>query len=182
MLRAAGRYGDAYYPAFPHRPKDYAQRLEAVRSAASDAGRDPMAITPALFIFAVPGRSRDDVDGALDSEVIKSAALNAPDEMWGRHGVQHPLGAGFSGAQDILPQDMDEETALAHVAKVPPSLMREIALNGTADEMVEQAAQWRDCGVRHMVVANIGVMQRSFKKGMTTMAPFAKLVRALKKL
>jgi phthiodiolone/phenolphthiodiolone dimycocerosates ketoreductase len=182
MLRAAGRYGDAYYPAFPHRPKDYAQRLEAVRSAASDAGRDPMAITPALFIFAVPGRSRDDVDQALDSEVIKSSALNASDEMWGRHGVQHPLGAGFSGAQDILPQDMDEETALAHVAKVPPSLMREVVLNGTPDEMVEQAAQWRDCGVRHMVVANVAPMQRSLKKGLASMASFATFIRALKRL
>ena len=130
----------------------------------------------------MPGRSRDDVDEALDSEVIKATALNASDEVWGRHGVQHPLGAGFSGAQDILPQGMDEETALAHVAKVPPSLMREIVLNGTPDEIVEQAAQWRDCGLRYMVVANIGVMQRSLKKGLATMAPFAKLVRALKKL
>jgi phthiodiolone/phenolphthiodiolone dimycocerosates ketoreductase len=182
MLRAAGRYGDGYFPAFPHRPKDYAQRLEAVRSAASDAGRDPMVITPALFIFAVPGRTRDDVDEALGSEVIKSIALNASDEVFGRHGVQHPLGAGFAGAQDILPHGIDEETALAHVAKVPPSLMREIVLNGTPDEIVEQAAQWRDCGVRHMVVANVGVMQRSLKKGLATLAPFAQLVRALKRL
>lgn len=182
MLRAAGRYGDGYFPAFPHRPKDYAQRLETVRSAASDAGRDPMAITPAVLIFVMPCRSRDDVDEALDSEVIKSMALNASDEVWGRHGVEHPLGKGFSGAQDILPQGLDEETALAHVAKVPPSLMREILLHGTVDQMVEQAAQWRDCGVKHMVLANIGILQRSMKKGVATMAPFAKLVRALKRL
>jgi phthiodiolone/phenolphthiodiolone dimycocerosates ketoreductase len=77
---------------------------------------------------------------------------------------------------------MDEETALAHVAKVPPSLMREIVLNGTPDEVVEQAAQWRDCGVRYMVIANIGVIQRSLKKGLSTMAPFAKVVRSLKRL
>jgi phthiodiolone/phenolphthiodiolone dimycocerosates ketoreductase len=182
MLRAAGRYGDGYFPAFPHRPKDYAQRLEAVRSAASDGGRDPAAITPALFIFVVPGRTRDDVDEALDSELIKAMALNASDEVWGRHGIQHPLGAGFSGAQDILPHDMDEQTALAHVAKVPPSLMREIVLNGTPDEVVEQAAEWRDCGVRHMVIANTGPMQRTMKKGLATIAPFAKVVRALKRL
>jgi phthiodiolone/phenolphthiodiolone dimycocerosates ketoreductase len=182
MLRAAGRYADAYFPAFPHRPKDYAQRLEAVRSAASDAGRDPMAITPALMIFVVPGRSRDDADEALDSEILRSFALNASDEMFGRHGVQHPMGAGFAGAQDILPQGIDEATALAHVAKVPMSLMREIVLNGTADEMVQQAAQWRDCGVNYMVLVNAGVMQRSLRKGLTTLAPFAKLLRGLKKL
>jgi phthiodiolone/phenolphthiodiolone dimycocerosates ketoreductase len=118
----------------------------------------------------------------LDSELIKAMALNASDEVWGRHGVQHPLGAGFSGAQDILPHGMDEQTALAHVAKVPPSLMRETVLNGTPDEVVEQAAEWRDCGVRYMVIANTGPIQRSMKKALATIAPFAKVVRALKRL
>src|ERR1700759_1981210 len=80
MLRAAGRYGDGYFPAFPHRPVDYKQRLDAVRSAASDAGRDPMSITPALLIFVVTGRTRDDVEEALDSERVRLMALNAPDE------------------------------------------------------------------------------------------------------
>ena len=55
MLRAAGRYGDGYFPGFPHRPQDYAQRLEVVRAAASDAGRDPMSIIPAVWLF---GRHR----------------------------------------------------------------------------------------------------------------------------
>ena len=56
MLRAVGRYGDGYFPAFPHTPQEYAERLEAVRAAASDAGRDPMAITPAIFLFTFAGR------------------------------------------------------------------------------------------------------------------------------
>ena len=67
MLRATGRYGDAWFPGFPQRPQDYAQRLEVIRAAASDAGRDPMSITPALQIMVVTGRSRDAVDAALDS-------------------------------------------------------------------------------------------------------------------
>jgi len=182
MLRAAGRYGDGYFPSFFHRPKDYAQRLEVVRAAASDAGRDPMAITPALALFAVTGQSRDDVDEALESEVIRSFALTASDEVFGRHGTQHPMGAGFSGAQDILPHGIDEETALSHVAQVPPSLTREIYLNGTPNEILEQAAQWRDCGVRYVVIVNIGIMQRSLKKGLATLAPFIKVLRGLKRL
>jgi phthiodiolone/phenolphthiodiolone dimycocerosates ketoreductase len=141
-----------------------------------------MAITPALVLFAVTGQSGDDVDKALESEVIKSFALNASDEVFGRHGVQHPMGAGFSGAQDILPHGIDEETALSHVAQVPPSLVREIYLNGTPEEVLEQAAQWRDSGVRYMVVANIGIMQRSLKKGLASVAPFMKVLRALKRL
>ena len=154
MLRAAGRYGDGYFPGFPHRPKDYAQRLEVVRAAASDAGRDPMSIVPGRVASVVTGRSRDDVDEALDSELIRAVALTASDEIFARHGAQHPLGAGFSGAQDLLPHDIDEPTALSHVAQIPPTLLREIVLNGTPDEVIEQAAQWRDCGVRYMVLMN----------------------------
>ena len=55
MLRATGRYGDAWFPGFAHRPKDYAQRLEVIRSAASDAGRDPMSITPAFWMPVFAG-------------------------------------------------------------------------------------------------------------------------------
>jgi phthiodiolone/phenolphthiodiolone dimycocerosates ketoreductase len=182
MLRAAGRYGDAYFPGFPHRPVDYKQRLDVVRSAASDAGRDPMSIIPALLMFAVTGRTRDEVDEAFDSEVFRAFGLNASDEVFARHGAQHPLGAGFAGAQDLLPHGMDEQTALSHVADIPSSLVREMLLNGTPDEVIEQAAQWRDCGVRYMVVANVSFMQRSLRKGLTSVMPFNKIVRGLKKL
>jgi phthiodiolone/phenolphthiodiolone dimycocerosates ketoreductase len=182
MLRAAGRYGDAYFPGFPHRPVDYKQRLDVVRSAASDVGRDPMSIIPAVQLFVVTGRTRDDVDEALDSEVIRVIGLNASDEIFARHAAQHPLGAGFAGTQDLLPHDMDEQTALSHVADIPSSLVREILLTGTPDEVIEQAAQWRDCGARYMVLVNASVLQRSLRKGMTSVTPFNKIVRGLKKL
>ncbi|MGH3584425.1 MAG: LLM class flavin-dependent oxidoreductase, partial [Mycobacterium sp.] len=82
MLRAAGRYADGYFPGFPHSPQEYARRLEVVRTAASDAGRDPMAITPAMWILVVTGRSRSEVDEALESEVIRAGGLLASDEFF----------------------------------------------------------------------------------------------------
>jgi phthiodiolone/phenolphthiodiolone dimycocerosates ketoreductase len=182
MLRAAGRYGDAYFPGFAHRPVDYQQRLDVVRSAASDVGRDPMSIIPAIELFVVTGRNRDDVDEALDSELLRALALNVSDEVFASHGVQHPLGAGFAGAQDMLPHDMDEQTALSHVADVPSSMLREYLLNGTPDEVIEQAAHWRDSGVQYAVLANMSVLQRSLRKGLTSVGPFNKIVRGLKKL
>src|SRR5207245_2366394 len=83
----------------------------------------------------------------------------------GRHGARRPIGAGFSGAQDLLPVNMDEHTGLSHVAQVPPALLRETTLTGTPDEVLERAAQWRDCGVRYMVLANAGPLQRRLRKG-----------------
>ncbi|HZE15815.1 MAG TPA: LLM class flavin-dependent oxidoreductase, partial [Mycobacterium sp.] len=143
---------------------------------------DPLSITPATIRYVVTGRSHDEVDEALDSEVLRATGLNASDEIFARHGAQHPLGAGFAGAQDLLPHDMDEQTALSYVADIPSSLMREVLLNGTPDEVIEQAAQWRDCGVRYIVLANLSFMQRSLRKGLTSVQPFNKIVRGLKKL
>jgi phthiodiolone/phenolphthiodiolone dimycocerosates ketoreductase len=77
---------------------------------------------------------------------------------------------------------MDEQTALSHVATVPSSLMREMLLNGTPDEVIEQAAQWRDCGVRYIVLVNASVMQRSLRKALASAMPFNKIVRGIKKL
>jgi phthiodiolone/phenolphthiodiolone dimycocerosates ketoreductase len=182
MLRAVGRYGDGFFPGFPHSPQEYASRLDVVRSAASDAGRDPMSIVPAMWLFVVTGRTSADVDEALGSEVVKALGLTASDEYFAEHGAQHPLGVGFSGAQDILPQDWDEQTALSYTKKVPTELLRHMLLAGTPDEIIGQAAEWRDHGVRYIVLANVTAMQRSVVKGVLANPAFFKIVRGIKKL
>jgi phthiodiolone/phenolphthiodiolone dimycocerosates ketoreductase len=55
-------------------------------------------------------------------------------------------------------------------------------LAGTPDEVIDQAAEWRDNGVRYMIVANAGGLQRSLGKGMASAVPFAKVMRGLRKL
>ena len=116
MLRATGRYGDAWVPIVLVRPTDYSRALEGVRAAASDAGRDPMSITPAAVRGVITGRNRDDVDEALDSVIVKMTALGVPAEAWARHGVEHPMGADFAGVQDLIPQTMDKQTVLSYMA------------------------------------------------------------------
>jgi phthiodiolone/phenolphthiodiolone dimycocerosates ketoreductase len=182
MLRATGRYADAWFPAFPQRPHEYEQGLEVVRTAACDAGRDPMSITPAVWLFVSTGRTRDDVEEALNSDIAKSFALNISAENWARHGAQHPLGETFSGAQDLIPQTMDENTVLSYTAQVPVSLLQEAILAGTPDEVIDQAAQWRDHGVRYIVVFNISTLQPSLRKGLAASFPLAAILRGLKKL
>ena len=182
MLRATGRYADGWVPAGVARPQDYAQGLEVVRTAASDAGRDPMALTPALLLGVVTGRSDDDVEVALNSDAAKMYGLAAPAEAWTRHGLQHPLGADFAGFQDIQPHTLDEQTALSYTAQVPTSLLKEWYLTGTPDRVLEQAADWRDHGVRHLIVINVSGLQPSLRKGMAASLPLAQILRGLKKL
>lgn len=182
MLRAVGRYADGFYPGAPHRPPEYAQRLAAVREAASDAGRDPMSIVPALWMGVVTGRSAAEVDEALESEMVKAWSLNATDEVFARHGAQHPLGVGFTGGQDILPQDWDEQTTLSYLKGVSPAVQRDTALVGTVREVIDQVAEWRDCGVRYIVLAHLSPLQRSLRNGLAAAVPFHQIVRGLKRL
>jgi len=182
MLRVVGRYADGYFPAFPHRPEEYARRLEAVRAAASDAGRDPMAIVPAILMPILTGLSRDDIDEALESDVLKTAALSASDEFFAQHGAQHPLGVGFIGGQDLLPQTLDELTVLSHIKGITPAFLRSMMLTGTPDEVIEQAAEWRDCGVRHLVASNISFLQPRLRNGFASTVPFFRIMRRLRKL
>ncbi|NKZ11394.1 LLM class flavin-dependent oxidoreductase [Mycolicibacterium septicum DSM 44393] len=182
MLRATGRYGDAWFPGFAHRPEDYAARLEIVRSAASDAGRDPMSITPAVWIPVITASSRDAVDEALDSMSVRAWSLNAPAEFYAHYGAEHPMGAGYAGMQDHVAFTMDEQTITEKAAQVPGDVVRNMILNGSPADVLEQAAVWRDHGVRHLVVVNFGPMGPSLRTGLATLLPFNTVVRRLKRL
>lgn len=182
MLRITGRYADAWVPFIVSRPEDYARGLEALRTAASDAGRDPMAITPALNRAVVTARSRDEVDEALSGVLVKAWALSAPAEVWARHGVQHPLGADFSGVQDLVPQMIDKQTALSYADRVPLSLMKEICFHGTPTDVLDQVAQWRADGLRYLLVINVSQLNPSVRKGLAATGPFLSVLRGLKKL
>jgi phthiodiolone/phenolphthiodiolone dimycocerosates ketoreductase len=182
MLRAAGRYADAWFPGFLSRPEQYAQGLQAVQTAASDAARDPRTIVAAGFLNIITGRNADAVEEALDSTLVKTWALNVSAEAWSRHGAEHPLGANFSGAQDNMPQKLGAQTALTLTEKTPPSLLREIFITGTPRDIVDQVAQWRDHGLRYAVVANASILQRNLRKGMMTTGPLATILRSLRKL
>ena len=182
MLRATGRYADAWFPGMVSRSRDYALGLEAVKTAASDAGRDPASITPALSIYIATGSSRDDVDEMLNSTAAKALALSLPGKTWTDHGMHHPLGHDFSGAQDLIPQTLDEHTVLSSTKDIPISLLKNSVLAGTPREVIDQAAEWRDHGVRYLVANNVSVLQPKLGKALLASAPFFKILRGLKKL
>jgi phthiodiolone/phenolphthiodiolone dimycocerosates ketoreductase len=182
MLRLTGRYADAWIPVIMMRPTDYPAGLEVIRSAASDAGRDPMSILPATGLFVFTGRSRDEVDEALNTPFAKTFAFLVPGKEWAQHGAQHPLGADFTGFQDLLPQVLDKETVLSYINDVPVSLLKDNLLTGTPDDVIDQAAVWRDHGLRYAVLVNASSMQPSLRRGLAAGLPFAKIVRGMRKL
>nr|WP_234711934.1 LLM class flavin-dependent oxidoreductase [Mycolicibacterium setense] len=182
MLKATGRYADAWFPAAVVHPKDYAAGLDVVRAAASDAGRDPMSIVPASLVMVVTGRSRDEVDETLGSQLSRAFALNIPAKEWSRHGARHPFGDDFTGMQDLIPQTLDEQDVLAATKDVPRSLLTASILNGTPAEVLEQAAELRDAGLRYAVVVNMSAAQPDMRRGMAASVPFVRILRQLRKL
>ena len=182
MLGITGRYADAWFPGLLSHPSDYAAGLELVRTAASNAGRDPGAVTPALSLFVVTGRRRDDVEQTLSSTAAKALALNIPAEAWVKHGRQHPLGPDFAGAQDLIPQTLDEATLLSCVNSVPTALLEDALLVGTPDEVIDHVAKLRDHGLRHLVLSNVSILQPSLRKGLATTMPFMSILRGLRRL
>jgi phthiodiolone/phenolphthiodiolone dimycocerosates ketoreductase len=182
MLRATGRYADGWFPGAVYQPEEYAAALDVVRTAASGAGRDPLSIVPASYVFVVTGRSRDEVDEALGSQLIRAFALIIPAAEWARHGGRHPFGDDFMGMQDIIPQTLDEETVLAATKDVPESLLRQSFFTGTPDDVVDQAARLRDSGLRYAVLFNLSFAQPNMKRSMAATVPFTRILRQLRKL
>lgn len=60
--------------------------------------------------------------------------------------------------------------------------MRDICLNGTPDERLEQVAEWRDCGVRYVVLANLSFLRVQPTERPRLGPPFNQIVRRLRKL
>jgi phthiodiolone/phenolphthiodiolone dimycocerosates ketoreductase len=141
-----------------------------------------MAITPAFWIPVLSAASGDTVDEILNSTVVKAWALNAPAEFFAQHGAEHPMGASFAGMQDHVAFTMDDRTIREKAAQVPLSVVKGMMLTGTPDDVLDQAAVWRDHGVRHIVVVNFGPMGPALRTGVATMLPFNTVVRRLKKL
>ena len=55
-------------------------------------------------------------------------------------------------------------------------------MQGTPEEILDQAAQFRDHGLRYLVVPNFSMVQPSLRKGIASSLPIAKILRGLRKL
>jgi phthiodiolone/phenolphthiodiolone dimycocerosates ketoreductase len=60
--------------------------------------------------------------------------------------------------------------------------MKELTFNGTANEVLEQIADWRNHGLRYVLLINGSVLNRRLRKSLATNLPYVKVLRGLKKL
>ena len=156
MLRLTGRYGDGWYPTAVVSPHEYATKLATVRAAATDAGRNPASITPALHRFTVIGATEQEARAMLETKVIRALGLMAPADLWRQAGAVHPFGEHFNALVDFVPDHYDRQTMDEAIAAVPAALMTEGPLLwGTPKQVVAKLRAFGDAGLRHVVLAPV---------------------------
>ncbi|TGD90873.1 LLM class flavin-dependent oxidoreductase [Mycolicibacterium sp. CH28] len=180
MLDLTGRYGDGWYPTAVVSPDEYAAKLDVVRKAARDAGRDPASITPALHRFVVVGQTEAQVRAMLDTKAIRALGLMAPAGLWRQAGATHPFGEHFNPLVDFVPDRYDRQTMDDAIAAVPSRLLTEgPVLWGTPEQVVAKLRSFQTAGLRHVVLAPVSglVSRRAALYGLRATGKIARALR-----
>jgi phthiodiolone/phenolphthiodiolone dimycocerosates ketoreductase len=179
MLRLTGTYGDGWYPTFPMSPEVYAGKLATVRGAAESAGRDADAITPAMQAFVVIGGTEAEARRLFESKALRYASLLMSDAVWKRQGLTHPLGEGFRGMIDLVPQQMSREQVEDAIARVPGEQLAGEAIWGTPSMVADKLQALGDAGMRHVVLVPLSAMV-SRRAAVTTVRGMFSVARRLR--
>lgn len=155
MLDITGRYGDGWLPAYPMDPSEYKEKLALIHKSADKAGRDPQSIVAAYWMYAIVAESHEAAHQILASPLAGALALVASSAQWERGGRQHPLGAGFQGLSDYVPEWYSKKELDAALAQYDPGIFHDQLVHGTPDEVVAQIEPYSDAGLEHAVFANI---------------------------
>jgi len=157
MIEIAGRYADGWWPAGAWTPEDYAAKLQALRSAAERAGRDPDAIVPAYIQICLIG---DDSELAkiLDAPLVKSLIMQFPADALKARGYEHPLGQSWRGYQDINPAVLPRERIIDMLAKTRPEMLLAMTPHGTPKQVARIVKGYVDAGLRVPKIMDYGGM------------------------
>ncbi len=157
MLDITGRYADGWWPAGSWTPEEYAERLGVVRASADRAGRDPMAIVPALIQTTLMG---DDAELAeiMQAPLIKAYVLQIPASLMRTHGYEHPMGPEWRGYQDIDPAVLPRERIVAMLDKVRPEMILSILPHGSPQKVARMLKGFVDAGLRVPKILDYGGM------------------------
>ena len=158
MLRLTGRYGDGWYPAIPMTPDQYATNLATIRKAAANAGRDPMAITPGFSMFYAVAASETEAEQLLNSPPLRFFALLTPHSFWAQLGHPHPLGEGFRGGIDFIPQRYEGPEILEAMAAVPTEVLAKTVVWGTPTQVTDQISELVNVGLRHVTLVSMSAL------------------------
>lgn len=157
MLGITGRHADGWWPMGAYTPEDYAAKLGVVREAAERAGRDPMAIVPAITQICLIGDD-DEVAEMLQAPLVKSIVLLLTAEDLRAFGYDHPMGQSWRGVMDFDPVRLSREKMLDFCRDVDTNAIRDIFPCGTPQQVAQQMKGFVDAGMRVFKLMEYGGM------------------------
>ena len=146
MLRIAGRHADGWWPTGSDGPEEYAEKLEVVRRAADEAGRDPGAIVPAKMVVCLLGEP-DEIEEMLRRPLVRSLVLQLTAESLARRGFDHPMGPRWRGIQDIEPDKLSRERLQRLFDEVDTDAILSAVPHGTPEDVARQVLALHDAGL-----------------------------------
>ena len=158
MLRITGTYADGWYPALPLDAAGYESKLKTIHEAARTAGRYPSNFTGGMSLFFIVAPTKEAAREALSTPMARFYALLSPDYYWQEFGAEHPLGKGFRGMIDIIPQDYSRQELLAAMEKVPEDLTAMVVPWGTPDDIIAYLKDLEDAGLEHVQLSPISAI------------------------
>lgn len=154
MCRITGELGDGWMPtSMP--AEQYSDRLELIRKAATEAGRDPEAITPSLFVYVVPAEEHEIAHELLRNPIIRAFCLAADDSAFRTAGTTHPLGSGIHGLLDYIPAGLSRQEAENLINAIPDKVVHDYIWHGNVDELEARAREFANAGLRHFLPWNV---------------------------
>ena len=179
MLRLTGQYGDGWFPIAIGSPQEYAAKLQFIRDAAQEAGRDPQTVTPALVQVPIVAPTEQEARKMLDTKFGRFFALLVPSSEWRKVGAQHPFGEHFRGYVDWVPEQYDRQTLEEALAAVSPELIGYGLLWGAAEQVAGKLRAYGEVGVRHVgfVLFQMLISRRAALYGLWAVGRIARLVR-----
>ena len=153
MLGITGRMADGWLPTLLSL-EEYRKRWSIVEKASLASGRDPQKITHGMWTWLITDPDKAECEKLLDSAFARSIALLAPSEIYEEDGYEHPLGRGFYGLRDYIPNRLSRDEALAALRKVPREVCEKAVMFGSPDQIVKKLEAYEEAGLQHVVLWN----------------------------
>ena len=157
MLQITGRHADGWWPAGAWTPEDYAEKLQVIRTAADQAGRDPLAIVPAFIQTCLLG---DDAELAeiTAAPLVKSLVLQISAAELKKLGFDHPMGESWRGFVDIDLEALTRAAVLEFMGKVTPEMVLAMVPHGPPNVVAARVKAFCDAGLRVPKILDYGGM------------------------
>jgi phthiodiolone/phenolphthiodiolone dimycocerosates ketoreductase len=155
MLELCGRQGDGWIPTSIG-PEAYAEKLDAIRRSAEQAGRDPGAIIPSMLAYVLTAPDEETLERLAVQPLVRLlfAAVGLSEDVYRRHGSTSPFEGG-SGFHSYVPTRVTRAEAERVASHISPGIVREGTLHGDAERIAAQIRTYQEAGLRDVILWNI---------------------------